>query len=137
MRTLCDLVEAYVIDLDRVHKSCRQNDPLLLGMKGSISEFELGVVRARMLDAAQAKARRGELRINAPTRYILHREDRTGLQSGPAARCAPRSSAATPASAMTMADRLNSRRLRSSRGPDGLGGVRTEPESSWPRDINM
>jgi hypothetical protein len=30
-------------------------------MKGSISEFELGVLRARMLDAARAKARRGEL----------------------------------------------------------------------------
>jgi hypothetical protein len=28
-------------------------------MKGSISEFELGVLRARMLDAARAKARRG------------------------------------------------------------------------------
>jgi hypothetical protein len=33
-------------------------------MKGSISEFELGVLRARMLDAARVKARRGELRIS-------------------------------------------------------------------------
>ncbi len=36
-------------------------------MKGSISEFELGVIRARMLDAARAKARRGELRIGVPS----------------------------------------------------------------------
>jgi hypothetical protein len=33
-------------------------------MKGSISEFELGVLRARMLDTARAKARRGELRLS-------------------------------------------------------------------------
>ncbi len=31
-------------------------------MKGSISEFELGVLRTRMLEAARSKARRGELR---------------------------------------------------------------------------
>src|SRR6266508_1022899 len=43
-------------------------------MKGSISEFELGVLRARMLAAARAKARRGELRISVPVGYIWHRE---------------------------------------------------------------
>ena len=43
-------------------------------MKGSISEFELGVLRARMLDAARAKARRGELRISVPIGYVRHRE---------------------------------------------------------------
>jgi excisionase family DNA binding protein len=63
-----------VIDLDGVYDPCRPNDRLLLGMKGSISEFELGVIRARMLDAARAKARRGELRISVPIGYIWHRE---------------------------------------------------------------
>jgi DNA invertase Pin-like site-specific DNA recombinase len=71
---LCGLVEARVIDLDGVYDPCRPNDRLLLGMKGSISEFELGVIRARMLDAARAKARRGELRIPVPVGYIWHRE---------------------------------------------------------------
>ena len=71
---LCGLVEARVIDLDGVYDPCRPNDRLLLGMKGSISEFELGVLRARMLDAARAKARRGELRITVPIGYIWHRE---------------------------------------------------------------
>jgi hypothetical protein len=47
---------------------------LLLGMKGSISEFELSVIRARMLDAARAKAHRGELRISVPIGYLWHRE---------------------------------------------------------------
>jgi DNA invertase Pin-like site-specific DNA recombinase len=71
---LCGLVEARVIDLDGVYDPCRPNDRLLLGMKGSISEFELGVLRARMLDAARAKARRGELRISVPVGYIWNRE---------------------------------------------------------------
>ena len=76
---LCGLVEARVIDLDGVYDPCRPNDRLLLGMKGSISEFELGVLRARMLDAARAKARRGELRISVPVGYIWHREMGLGL----------------------------------------------------------
>src|SRR5207249_7537839 len=71
---LCGLVEARVIDLDGVYDPCRPNDRLLLGMKGSISEFELGVLRARMLDAVRAKARRGKLRSSVPVGYIWHRE---------------------------------------------------------------
>lgn len=71
---LCGLVEARVIDLDGVYDPCRPNDRLLLGMKGSISEFELGVIRARMFEAARAKARRGELRISVPIGYVWHRD---------------------------------------------------------------
>lgn len=48
-------------------------------MKGSISEFELGVLRTRMLDAARSKARRGELRLSVPFGYIWHREAGLGL----------------------------------------------------------
>ena len=76
---LCGLVEARVIDLDGIYDPCHPNDRLLLGMKGSISEFELGVLRARMLDAARAKARRGELRLSVPFGYIWHREAGLGL----------------------------------------------------------
>ena len=71
---LCGLVKARVIDNDGIYDPCRPNDRLLLGMKGSISEFELGILRARMLDAKDAKARRGELRLTVPIGYIWHRE---------------------------------------------------------------
>lgn len=71
---LCGLVEARVIDLDGVYDPCLPNDRLLLGMKGGISEFELGIIRARMLDAARPKAKRGELRISVPTGYVWHRD---------------------------------------------------------------
>jgi len=63
MLELCGLAEARMIDLDGVYDPGRPNDRLLLGMKGSISEFELGILRSRVLDAARAKARRGELRL--------------------------------------------------------------------------
>ena len=76
---LCGLVEARVIDHDGVYNPCHPNDRLLLGMKGSISEFELGVLRTRMLDAARSKARRGELRLPVPFGYIWHRETGLGL----------------------------------------------------------
>lgn len=76
---LCGLVEARVVDHDGVYNPCQPNDRLLLGMKGSISEFELGVLRTRMLDAARSKARRGELRLSVPFGYIWHREVGLGL----------------------------------------------------------
>jgi DNA invertase Pin-like site-specific DNA recombinase len=76
---LCGLVEARVIDHDGVYNACHPNDRLLLGMKGSISEFELGVLRARMLDAARSKARRGELRLSVPFGYVWHREAGLGF----------------------------------------------------------
>ena len=76
---LCGLVEARVIDLDGVYDPCRPNDRLLLGLKGSISEFELGVIRSRMYDAARSKARRGELRISTPIGYNWDRHVGLGL----------------------------------------------------------
>ena len=45
---LCGLAGARVIDIHGIYDPCRPNDRLLLGMKGSISEFELGVLRARI-----------------------------------------------------------------------------------------
>src|SRR5436853_4094596 len=66
---LCGLVDARVIDLDGAYDPCRPNDRLLLGMKGSISEFELGIIRSRMYEAARSKAKRGELKISSPIGY--------------------------------------------------------------------
>lgn len=76
---LCGLVEARVIDLDGVYDPCRPNDRLLLGMKGTISEFELGIIRSRMYEAARSKAKRGELKISAPIGYAWDRHVGLGL----------------------------------------------------------
>jgi excisionase family DNA binding protein len=58
-----------------MYDPCRPNDRLLLGMKGTISEFELGILRSRMTEALWAKAKRGELRIGVPVGFIWDRED--------------------------------------------------------------
>lgn len=78
---LCGLVGAYVIDGDGVHDPALPNDRLLLGLKGTMSEFELSLIRKRLVDAAVAKARRGELRIGVPVGYIWSRDD--GLMMDP------------------------------------------------------
>lgn len=57
-------------DADGVYDPGRPNDRLLLGLKGTMSEFELTALRQRLLDAAVAKARRGELRLPVPIGYL-------------------------------------------------------------------
>ena len=78
---LCGLVGAYVIDSDGVHDPALPNDRLLLGLKGTMSEFELTLIRKRLVDAAVAKARRGELRISVPVGYVWARDG--GLMMDP------------------------------------------------------
>ncbi len=42
-------------------------------MKGSISEFELGIIRSRMYEAARSKAKCGELSVCVPIGYLWDR----------------------------------------------------------------
>ena len=108
---LCGLVEARVIDHDGVYNPCHPNDRLLLGMKGSISEFELGVLRARMLDAARSKAGRGELRISGACRKREWGEVHRSLAIA-GQRAAPSSEPAhDPQRACPQAEARSSRRL--------------------------
>lgn len=67
---LCGLVGARVFDVDGVYDPSLPNDRLLLGLKGTMSEFELTLMRRRLLDAALAKARRGELRFGLPVGLV-------------------------------------------------------------------
>lgn len=60
---LCGMVGAVLVDLDGVYDPTLTNDRLLLGMKGTISEFELNLFRQRSSEAILQKARRGELQI--------------------------------------------------------------------------
>ena len=61
---LCGMVGAVVIDLDGIYDPALTNDRLLLGMKGTISEFELSLFRQRSMEAIRQKAARGELQIS-------------------------------------------------------------------------
>jgi DNA invertase Pin-like site-specific DNA recombinase len=66
---LCALVNTLVIDHDGVYDPRLINDRLLLGLKGTMSEYELNLLRQRGLAARDAKARRGELRFALPPGY--------------------------------------------------------------------
>ena len=56
---LCALSGALLADADGVYDPADYNDRLLLGLKGTMSEAELHLLKQRMLAGKQAKARRG------------------------------------------------------------------------------
>ena len=66
---LCALVGALVIDGDGTYDPRLVNDRLLLGLKGTMSEYELSLLRQRGLAARDSKAKRGELRFTLPPGY--------------------------------------------------------------------
>jgi len=63
---LCGMVGAVVVDPDGVYDPALINDRMLLGLKGTMSEFELNLIRQRSLEAIRQKAGRGELRVLLP-----------------------------------------------------------------------
>jgi DNA invertase Pin-like site-specific DNA recombinase len=67
---LCALFGTLLADLDGIYDPGHYNDRLLLGLKGTLSEAELHVLKHRMLQARLSKARRGELALPLPTGYV-------------------------------------------------------------------
>lgn len=63
---LCALCDTLIIDPDGVYDPRHSNDRLLLGLKGSMSEFELSLLRQRSDEARRQKAARGELQFRLP-----------------------------------------------------------------------
>jgi DNA invertase Pin-like site-specific DNA recombinase len=63
---ICALAETLILDEDGVYDPAHFNDRLLLGMKGTMSEAELHILRARLRGGILNKARRGELEIRLP-----------------------------------------------------------------------
>ena len=63
---LCALTDTLIADADGVYHPAGYNDRLVLGLKGTLSEAELHLLRARMTEGLRAKAARGELRLVLP-----------------------------------------------------------------------
>jgi DNA invertase Pin-like site-specific DNA recombinase len=72
----CGLVGTLIIDEDGVYEPRHPNDRLLLGMKGTMSELELSILRARSVEALRQKARRGELFLTVAIGYVRAGRDR-------------------------------------------------------------
>ncbi|WP_157892399.1 recombinase family protein [Frankia alni] len=67
---LCSLSGALLADADGVYDPGFYNDRLLLGLKGTMGEAELYLIRQRMASGRLAKAERGELAIPVPIGYV-------------------------------------------------------------------
>ena len=67
---MCRVVDTLLIDQETVYAPRQGNDRLLLGLKGSLNEYELDLLRQRSLSARHEKARRGELVVAAPIGFI-------------------------------------------------------------------
>ena len=81
---LCGITDTLIADEASVYHPGMFDDRLLLGLKGTMSEAELQVLRARMLGGLRNKAARGELRIplpaglvwgEAPGQILLHPDE--------------------------------------------------------------
>jgi DNA invertase Pin-like site-specific DNA recombinase len=72
---LCGLTDTLIGDADGVYHPAMFNDRLLLGLKGTMSEAELHVLRARLLGGIRNKAARGELRRGLPVGFVWGEED--------------------------------------------------------------
>jgi DNA invertase Pin-like site-specific DNA recombinase len=67
---VCRVVDTVLIDQETVYTPRQSNDRLLLGLKGSLNEYELDLLRQRSVEARREKARRGELLVTAPVGYL-------------------------------------------------------------------
>ena len=72
---LCGLTDTLIADADGVYHPAMFNDRLLLGLKGTMSEAELHVLRARLLGGIRNKAARGELRRGLPVGFVWGNAD--------------------------------------------------------------
>ena len=67
---VCALFRTLIADTDGIYDPVSYNDRLLLGLKGTMSEAELHIIKQRMLQGKKAKARRGELGMLVPMGYV-------------------------------------------------------------------
>ena len=68
---MCALFDTLIGDADGIYDPSIYNDRLLLGLKGTMSEAEIHILKARMHEGRRAKAPRGELVLGLPRGYVL------------------------------------------------------------------
>jgi len=87
---LCALFRTLIADLDGLYDPTSYNDRLLLGLKGTMSEAELHILKQRMLQGALQKARRGELVSKVPIGYVRNTAGEVQLEPDEQARAVVR-----------------------------------------------
>ena len=77
---ICALTDTLILDEDGVYDPSHFNDRLLLGLKGTMSEAEIHVMRARLRGGLLNKARRGELRCRLPVGLVYDPQGHVALE---------------------------------------------------------
>jgi DNA invertase Pin-like site-specific DNA recombinase len=73
---ICALTGTLIVDQDGIYDPNHFNDRLILGLKGTMSEAELYMLRARLIGGLLNKARRGELWVRPLTGYVYNESQR-------------------------------------------------------------
>jgi DNA invertase Pin-like site-specific DNA recombinase len=76
---ICALTHTLILDEDGLYDPGHFNDRLLLGLKGTMSEAELHVLKARLLGGIISKAQRAELKVPLPVGLVYDPEQRVVL----------------------------------------------------------
>ena len=76
---MCALFDTLIADADGVYDAANFNDRMLLGLKGTMSEAELHILKARMHEGRRAKASRAALVIGLPRGFVLRRSGEVAL----------------------------------------------------------
>jgi DNA invertase Pin-like site-specific DNA recombinase len=76
---ICALSNTLILDEDGLYNPNNFNDRLLLGMKGTMSEAELHMLRARLQGGKLNKAKRGELVVPLPVGFVYDEQKRVRL----------------------------------------------------------
>ncbi len=77
----CALVGSVIVDEDGVYDPRSVNDRLLLGMKGTMSEMELSLLRQRSVEALKLKAARGDLYTTVAIGFMRSEGDRIEIDA--------------------------------------------------------
>ena len=73
---ICAFSSTLILDEEGIYNPSNFNDRLLLGLKGTMSEAELHLIRARLFGGMLSKAKRGELRLRPPIGYVYDLHDK-------------------------------------------------------------
>ena len=83
---LCALTDTLIADADGIYHPATYNDRLILGLKGTLSEAELHLIRSRLTEGLRHKAARGELKQGLPVGLDYDEDDRVIITPDEAAR---------------------------------------------------
>lgn len=72
----CGITGTLIVDPEAIYDPALSNDRLLLGVKGTMAEFESNLFRQRSTAAIRQKAQRGELQFSLPVGYVWTPADR-------------------------------------------------------------